>query len=390
MMNDEIKKLTGKNKNDYEQVARHMINCADIELFKELVEKDSFLFDFIKQNVAKRLSEVVNLDNYRNLLCFLEVYSPTYEEFIISSLVEYSDESLTDEMLEKLEHGTVDEKTYAAKYFSFIQDPLAISILRNNAYIENEHLILNTAQALADFKDTESYSAALQKLNSKDEFEKLAAVKFLVAYCNKDAVPFILKAMKESSMSENIAGDLPYLENLFDLIDKYPEDGLIVINNIINGLGEILELSIVFDFDLYDVFDILIKNSDNSKVAVVLLNALEKFETLTENDEYLFDEDKETKDEIYEIKKLLSHQNKKELIKNINAELDESSPFVFTALEFSNDLYAIRELLKSNNQTIILKTVEVLKSLGNLDEPTKTVALLKVTDSNIKSIIRAL
>lgn len=74
----------------------------------------------------------------------------------------------------------------------------------------------------------------------------------------------------------------------------------------------------------------------------------------------------------------------------VNEELNESSPFVYTALEFAEDLHAIRALLKCNNQTIILKTVEVLKSLNNLDDTTKTVALLKITDDNIKSIIRAL
>ena len=121
-----------------------------------------------------------------------------------------------------------------------------------------------------------------------------------------------------------------------------------------------------------------------------MLNAKEKFDILTENDEYLFDEDKDTKNEIFDIKKLLNHIHRKELEKYINDELKEDSPFVFTALEYATDLFAIRELLKYNNQTIIFKTLEVLKNLGNLDENTKTVALLKVTDNNIKSIIRAL
>ena len=122
----------------------------------------------------------------------------------------------------------------------------------------------------------------------------------------------------------------------------------------------------------------------------VLKNAKEKFETLTENDEYLFDEDKNTKNEIFDIKKLLNNVRKKDLEIYINEELREDSPFVYTALDFATDTLAIRELLKSNNQTIILKTAEILKSLGNFDETARTVALLKVTDINIKAIIRAL
>lgn len=76
--------------------------------------------------------------------------------------------------------------------------------------------------------------------------------------------------------------------------------------------------------------------------------------------------------------------------KYVNDELREDSPFVYTALDFATDELAIRELLKSNNQTLILKTAEVLKSLDNFDETARTVALLKVTDINIKAIIRAL
>ena len=133
-----------------------------------------------------------------------------------------------------------------------------------------------------------------------------------------------------------------------------------------------------------------IDNHDDSKSAIVLLNAKEKFDTLTENDEYLFDEDKNTKNEIFDIKKLLNSARKKDLEKYINKELREDSPFVYTALDFASDTIAIRELLKSNNQTLILKTAEVLKALGNFDETARTVALLKVTDINIKAIIRAL
>ena len=138
------------------------------------------------------------------------------------------------------------------------------------------------------------------------------------------------------------------------------------------------------------MFERLIRQDDDSKTAVVLLNAAETFDTLTENDEYLFDEDKNTRSEVQDIKKLLGSTNKKQLKQAVLSELSENSPFVYTALDFAEDVFAIRELLKCNNQTIILKTAEVLKKLGNLDESTKTVALLKVSDENIKSIIRAL
>ena len=389
-MNEDLKKLTGRNKNDYETAAKNLVNLPDVELFKELVENDGFLFDFVKQNTAQRIENAVNETNYKNLLKFLKYYSPSYEDAIINSLVRYSDEDVTDTMLEKLENGTDEEKIYASKYFSYVHDPLSFEYLKKYAYSDNEFLSHNCASALAACNDREAYFEAIEKLKSNDDFEKLAAVKFLTAYGEKDAVNEILCAMKNSAMSENIAGEIPYLVSIFELLDKNYTDGLIVLNNIINGLGEIFPLSTVFDYELFDVFERLIHNFNDSQGAVVILNAKEKFEILTENDEYLFDEDKETKNEVQDIKRLLNGVNKKDLEKYVNLELNENSPFVYTALDFATDVMAVKELLKSNSQTLILKTAEVLKSLNSFDETAKTVALLKVTDINIKAIIRAL
>ena len=389
-MSDNLKKLTGKNKNDYEAMASHLINDCDVELFAELVNNDDFLFDFVKENVAQRVSQAINQDNFQNLLQFLKYYSPFYESVIVQNLVKYSNEDLTDIILEKFDKGTVEEKTYAAKYFEYIKDSLAYDYLIKYSYNSYEYLSQNCAHTLAIWQDEKSYNDAILKLQSNDDFERLSAVKFLVSYGNKNAVNEIINSLKTSAMSENISGEIPYLISLNELLETDYTNGLIVLNNIINGLGEIIPLSTVFDYELFDVFEMLVNNTNSSECAVVLLNAMEKFETLTENDEYMFDEDKDTKNEIKDIKHLLKSANKKELEKSVYEELNENSPFVYTALEFAKDEFSIRELLKSNNQTLILKTAEVLKSLGHFDETARTVALLKVNDINIKSIIRAL
>lgn len=389
-MTDNLKKLTGKNKNDYEAVAKHLVDDCDVELFKELVDNDDFLFDFVKNNVAQRIENAVNQNNYQNLVEFLKYYSQSYEDVIVGSLVKFADEDLTDLMLDKFENGCDNEKAYAAKYFAKIQDPLAYEFLRLNSYSDNEFLAQNCAMTLGAWYDEKSYDEAIKKLQNSDDFEKLSAVKFLTAYGDKKAVPKLFEAMKNSTMAENIAGEIPYLVPLYELIKSDYENALLAIIYITNALGEILPLSVVFDFELFEVFEDLINNHEDSKMAITLLNAKGKFETLTENDEYLFDEDKNTKNEIFDIKKLLNSAKKKDLEKYVNDELREDSPFVYTALDFATDELAIRELLKSNNQTLILKTAEVLKSLGNFDETARTVALLKVTDINIKAIIRAL
>ncbi len=390
MVDDLIKQLTGKNKQEYEAAACHLVNTADVEMFKALVDKDDFLFDFVKQNVSDRIGNALNETNYKNLLSFLKYYSPSYEDVIISTLVKFADEDLTDMMLEIFETGTNDEKTYCAKFFTYIQDPLALELLRKNSETDDEFLNSNCAAALGAMKDEISYSNAMANLKSDDEFEQLKAVKFLTSYGNPEALYPIIGAMKNSTMSENIAAEIPYLTDIFTILEGSLENGLLVLNNIINGLGEIIPLSSVFDYELYELFERLMVHADDSKTAIVLLNANDKFETLTENDEYLYDEDKDTKKEVLDIRKLLSHINKKELLCFVNQELREDSPFVYTALDFAEDMYAVRELLKCNNQTIILKTAEVLKAHNELDDTSRQVALLKITDENIKSIIRAL
>ncbi len=389
-MSEKLKKLTGKNPKDFEPVAYSVINNSDCDLFSELVSQDEFLFDFVKQNVANRLAKVCNESNYLNLLNFLRFYSPSYEEFIVSNLVNYADDDLTDRMLDIFENGSEDEKTYCAKFFSYIQDPLAIDLLKQNMYSENGYLSGNCAATLAAFGEKSSYEQALDLLKSDDGFKVLDGVRFLVAYGNKDALPYIIDAAKNSSFAENIAGEIPYLCDLISLYKINKIDCLYVLNLIINGLGEILGLSCVLDFQLYDVFGMLMNDKTTSESAVVLLNAINKFDVLTENDEYLFDESKETKQEVLDIKKLLFSLNKDELLKFSDDELRDDSLFVYTALDYTQDAALVRELLSSSNQTLVLRAVEVLKSLGELSENDKETAYQAVSNENIKSVIMAI
>lgn len=384
---DLIKKLTSKNKTDYEPVAHQLINTPDISLFEELVNQDDFLFDFVKRNVSQRLQNACNASNYRNLLALMKVYSPFYEDFIASTLAKFADEDLTDELLEIFENGTEAEKTYCAKYFSHIKDPLALDFLREGAFSENENLSSNCAATLGAFEDKESFELALNKLDSDDDFEIFKGVNFLIAYGDKTAAKKIIEVLDKSSMAENIAGEIPYLIDLFSILELDTVSGLTVINYIINGLGEILPLSTTIDYNLYSVIEDLANNSQNSAVATVLTNAREKFNTLTENDEYLFDEDKNTKNEVYEIKELL---NNIKICGNIDEELRADSPFVFTALDFTTNAAAAENLLSTDNQTLVLKAAEILKKLGGWNDKNRTNALENVTDSTIRAIIEAL
>ena len=357
-MSDNLKKLTGKNPKDFESVAYNLINNSDVELFKELVEKEDFLFDFVKKNVSNRLEKVCNESNYLNLLNFLKYYSPSYEEFIVSNLAKFADEDLTDKMLDIFENGTDDEKTYCAKFFSYIQDPLALEFLEQNAFGDNSALSANCASTLATMGERSAYEKALEMIKSDDGFVQLDGVKFLVAYGNKDAVPFIIETVKKSSFAENIAGELLYLTDLFTLFNDNYKDAMYIANLIINGLG--------------------------------VVNAADKFETLTENDEYLFDETKETKQEILEIKKLLSNIEFSLLYMLADGELNPESSFVYTALDFTENEQKVRELLSSVNPTVVLKALETLKRFDSITLEDKNIALSAVVDENIKNVIMAI
>lgn len=389
-MSDNLKKLTGKNPKDFESVAYSLINNSDVELFKELVEKEDFLFDFVKKNVASRLDKVCNESNYLNLLNFLKYYSPSYEEFIVNKLVKFADEDLTDKMLLLFENGSNDEKTYCAKFFSYIQDPLALELLQQNAFSENSALSSNCAATLAMMGERSTYDKAIEMLSSDDGFVQLDGAKFLVAYGDKSAVPFIINAVKNSSFAENIAGEILYLTDLFTLFNDNYQDAMYITNLIINGLGEILSLSQVFDFQLYEFLEMIIGFPKDSVLSVVLLNAAEKFETLTENDEYLFDETKETKQEILEIKKLLSNIDFGSLYLFADGELNSESLLVYTALDFTENEQKVRELLSSVNPTVVLKALETLKRFDSITMEDKNIALSAVVDENIKNVILAI
>ena len=134
----------------------------------------------------------------------------------------------------------------------------------------------------------------------------------------------------------------------------------------------------------------------DSKSVTTILNAKLKFEQLTENDEYLFDEDKNTKQEIKDISELLKSfpQNNIHLIKE---ELNEKSDFVFIALQNIQELglkeftQELKNLIHStSNQTLILKILEVAKELNKLQEFDKENLLEQISNENIRAIIKAL
>lgn len=388
---DKIKLLTGKNPQDYEPIAFDIINNSNVELFEELVSKDDYLFDFVKSNVAQRLEKVCTKQNYKNLLNFLDVYSPYYEDFITSTLAQFADEEVTNILLEKLASGTTNEKIYSAAFFAYNKDDRALTYLNEYAFDDDTSLSENCARALSKIEDRTAYNLALEKLESDDDFEQIKAVNFLVAYQDKSALKNIFEVMKKSSLSENIAEDIPYLENLPDMLDsEFQEDAILTFCYIVNGLVELIPVSQVITFRFYEFIDRLLRMSPTGASAVALFLAKDKFNMITENEEYLFDEDKNTKNEVNDIKNLLNNANLYPMTSFLYEELFEESPFIFFVLEIIRDEDSLVSLLSGDNQTVIIKVMELLKSQDLLKEAYKQTALSKITDENLKVVANAL
>lgn len=390
---DLIKKLTGKNPAEYEVVAKSLVDNSDVSLFAKLVKQDDFLFDFVKNNVAKRIQMACNKDNYLNLLNFFEYYSPSYETVFAETLFNFGRIELLPVIKEIYINGDDNKKTYATKFFLFVPNEYLeelLPLLRRSAKSNFEPLSINSIEILAKMNDEVSKQEAIERLSSDDEFEKYNAIKFLVSYQAKDALKQILEVMKKSTLSENIASEIPYLISIEELLNQNLDDGVLVLSHIVNAIPEIIPPSAVLDYNLYNIFENLYHENLTSTSAILLRLAKDKFSELLSNEEYLFDCDKNTKDEVQAIGKLLNKINEQKLNSLLYEELYEESDFVFFAVDFVDDIEELETLLDSKNQTLLLKVLTLLKEKQALKASHKEIALNNVTCDDIKQIINVL
>lgn len=398
-----INDLTQKDEKKALNAAKNIINNKNIGAFQLLCNKSDFLFDFVKRNIKNRIKRVVNQDNHKNLIDLFHVYHEEYADLFMEILSSFANEELSDEIYNLLENGTDAQKKYAAKYFYYIPDTIAQEKLQEYAFSNDVQLAANAAQALGAMKDEKTYQAAIEKLNDKDDFEVVKAVRFLSAYANQAAIPSILAILDKTSMAENIAAEIPYLMPILDMLETYDENCVLnCIDYILLGLGEILPLYQILDFELFETLQYLISKTQQfpqSNTARVLLRALEKFNILTSNDEYVFDESKDTKNEINEIYQLLNNQTTDfwdEQKKLLVQELFKSKQRAISALEIIKSLnisQAKESVLKFiNTQTddqVLLLAVSVAKSFNIIDQIDKQTIIQKITDATAKNIIES-
>ncbi len=390
---DLFKAITGKDTALYEQAAKLLVNTPNIDLFRKLVKQDDFLFDFVKNNVAKRIQKACNHDNYKNLFSFFSYYSPSYDTVIAEVLYQYGGIELLPKIKDYYINGNNNEKAYAAKFLSFVPNEHLQDVLteiREYAKSDYEPLSVNSIEILAKLKDCVSKNEAIQNLNSQDAFIQYDAVRFLVTYGAKDCLQLIIKIMKQSTLSENIASEILCLTTIPELINENFDDGILVLCNIVNAIPEIISPSAALDYNFFELFDELYCNQLNSSSALLLRMAKDKFEALCENEEYLYDCDKNTKEEVFAIKNLLEGVNINKLNNLLYEELYEESDFVFFAVDYADNIEELETLLDSKNQTLVLKVLTRLKEKSALTIEQKKLALNSITNYDIKQIIEVL
>ena len=390
---DLFKAITGKNPAEYEQASKILVNTPDIELYKKLVKQDEFLFDFVKNNVAKRIKQACNKDNYRNLLKFLEFYSPSYDSMITETLFQFSNGECTAEMKDLFKNGTIAQKAYALKYFLLLENDEIndlIPDIREASKSEDDFLASNAIEVLSKNNDTVSKENAIKQLKAEDEFEQYNAIRFLTAFGAKDTLPIIFEIMKKSSLAENIALEIPFLADIETLLETDFDNAILILCNIVNAIPEIASPCAVIDYNLGEVLENLYNNKLTSSSALLLRMAKEKFEALEENEEYLFDCDKNTKDEVANLNKFLKGINTNKLNSLLYDELYDESDFVFFAVDYVNDIEELETLLDSSNQTLVLKVLTILKEKQALKQSHKDNALNHITSDDIKKIVEVL
>ncbi len=404
-MNDikqKVKNITAKDENKAIEIITEMINSSDVELFKELVNQSDFLFPFIKDNVCKRFEKSLRASNYKNLLNFLNIYSPDYDRIFVSAFRVFGQEEIKPVMLELLKNGTLAQKTYATRFYELSPDLFAVKELINNAFDDDENLADASAAALGKINEQKSYMIALEKLNDSDDFEALKALNFFVSYIKNPPMENIFEALKKSGMPENFAGKIAYLTPLPRLIKEDLENALIVIDNIVTGFGEILPLSQVFDFELYDVFGILSELCSGdlkSRIATVLLRAKSKIATICGNDEYTFDEDKNTKEELKEVFELLNSFGDgfwSHLTSLVPQELKEDKNRISSALEVIKEFdikSAVPQILdmiyENEDETVICEGLSALKQFEALSYTNKEEIIAELENETIKAIVES-
>lgn len=391
-----IKNITSKNNSLSNTTLKNLIKSANIEYFKLLCEKSDFIFPFLKEKINKNFVKLIEENDLKTVFEFSKVYSCDFEEMVVFSWIKFAKEDLTDQILELFENGTNEQKAYAAKYFSYINDFCALEYLNKFAFSDFEPLKLNCAMALSKFSDKTAYNKAKDIIKtSSDDFEVLGAYSFMAAYGGDEAVRFIVENYKNSSFRDNIIVSLFDFYDYDKLTKVLSENEIIeVFSVLIQNYPENINLNTIIYYQIYDYIK-LISNYNNQFANNVLFIAKIKFDEYSSSDIYSFDLDKDTKNELKNIANFLDDLNLS--FENILDEFEKDNIRkslaldVIKELKMDDTLEFLAELINNNKLPLDLcaKAAIILKEFNKTSLIDKE-AIDKIQNENTKALIESL
>ncbi len=391
-----IKNITSKDNSLSEATLKNLIKSANIEDFKFLCDKSDFIFPFLKEKINKNFVKLIEEKELNTVFEFSKIYSSDFEELIVLSWVKFANEDLTDNILELFDSGTDEQKAYAAKYFSYINDSCALDYLNKFAFCDFEPLKINCALSLSKFEDKTAFNKAKEIiLNSKDDYEILDAYSFIAAYGGDEAVKFIIENYKKSAFRENI---IILLFDFFDY-DKLTkilssDEILEIFSILIQNYPENVNLNTIIYYQVFDYIKLISTfNTQFANNILIILKA--KFDEYNSSDIYSFDLDKDTKNELKNITKFLDSLNL--LFENIKDEFNKGNLRISLALDVIKELKIknlanfIADLINENVLTLDLcaKAAIILKEL-NMTSLINKENISKIQNENIKALIESL
>lgn len=405
--------LLQKDKTKSNNAAKNIINNKDIDAWKCLIDNSEYIFDFIKDAACEKLLNACTKDNVENLFDFMQYYDMGFDDFIAAAFEKFQDEEINKKFLSLLKEGSESEKCYAAKYFCYVQNQEAKKLLFENSKSTNNALSQNCALALASMQDMEAFEFYKNQLKSDDDWQKIQAVQFLSFYQNKDILPDMLRAMKNSSMKENMAGEIALSTDISEYFNspdnELKELSLECFDYIISSLSEIWSLSTIIDFKISKSLNIIFELTKNQndpfkgKYSEILLKARSMFNLFNEFDEYKFDEDKKTLQELNKICSFLNSLSNDFWEAQIDDLLDEltsenkarksSAINLISYLELNIASQYLLEVLDSEeNEQMICEIVMALSKLNCIPQiKNKKEITEKIKhNENIKAIVESL
>jgi len=406
-----VSDLVGKNNDKASKAAQIIINNADIEAWQCLLENSDFLFSFIKEKAGMRIIQAINKDSLENVFKLFKKHEGDWDDYIAQALCQFSGPELNYKMLEILKEGSIEEQTYAARYFCYVKEPEAIDALFEASKKYYLPLRNNAAEALGKLEDKNSYDFYFNILKSDDEWEKIEAVQFLANYGNKDAIVPILEAMSNSGMAELIAGEIAMLTDIHTLFDERDEKtrllALEALDNILSGIPEVWPMSVILDFKLFDCMESLInlakrdpESSLCGKYSQILIKTRQKVTLFIENSQYTYDEEKDILAELDEIYHLLIYENDgfwdnqvqnlyKELNTNdVKRKLSALAVISELALEESAPSLIRVALRPDENETVVSEAVSALAKIGKIEDIDKDLLLGRIKDPNLLAYVQ--